>query len=304
MVDFEPGDWPVIYPAGEPDIFADSGIDQATFEAVAVENLWNWTGRIFGTRNVAVRPVRFPKPWAPSSFEGLGPWPVNPGYGSGHSVVGFNLGYWSPVLIGAAWTEIFCGTCGKAECYCRGDAVKTISLPGPVVEVTKVTVDGDVLPASAYWLRNRRWLERVDGQPWPFWQDLNLAPSADNTWEVEYVKGVEVPMGGRVAAGALAEQLALAAAGDKGCKLPKRIQTVTREGVTIGMLDPFAQTKSSSRASVEIPKVDTGIWEIDSWMAGVNMPRPYASVRSVDVPASAAPNFSPGHPRANYSGRW
>jgi len=304
MVDFEPGSWPVIYPAGQPDIFEESGVDQSIFEAVATENLWNWTGRIFGTRDVDVRPVRFPKPWAPSSFEGLGPWPVNPGYGSSHSTVGFNLGYWSPVLIGAAWASIFCGVCGKEECYCRGDQVKTIALPGPVVEVKQITVDGVVLDPTAYWLRQKRWLERIDGQPWPFWQDLNLSPSAPNTWEVTYTKGVVVPTGGQVAAGTLAEQLALAAVDSGDCKLPKRIQTITREGVTIGMLDPFAATKSNSRSTLEIPKVDTGIWEIDSWMSGVNMPRLYASVRSVDVPANAAPNFEPGSPRANYSGRW
>ncbi len=299
MAEFEPGEWPIVYPAGVPDILAESGIDQNAFERMAAENLWNWTQRVFSVYDVEVRPVRFPKPWVPSTFEGLGPWPVNPGYGSGHSTMGWTFGYWAPVLISGAWAAIVCGVCGQAECYCRGDQIKTISLPGSVVEVNEVRVNGDVIPSSAYWLRQKRFLERTDGQPWPFWQDLNLPDTEDNTWVVKYVKGIPVPPGGQIAAGVLAEQLALAIHAPNDCKLPKRIQTVTREGVTIGVVDPFAATKGSSRASVEIPKIDTGIWEIDSWMAGVNMPRSIATVRSVDTPGTTRWNYG-GNPRSNY----
>src|SRR3546814_17185264 len=74
---------------------------------------------------------------------------------------------------------------------------------------------------------------------WPTCQNMNLADGAEDTWSVTYVKGYAVPKGGQVAAGMLAVELAKAACNDKTCGLPRRVQSVTRQGVTVAVLDAF-----------------------------------------------------------------
>src|SRR3546814_8783259 len=53
--------------------------------------------------------------------------------------------------------------------------------------------------------------------------------------------------------------LAKAACNDKTCGLPRRVQSVTRQGVTVAVLDAFD----------DIDEGHTGIWLIDSWVASV-----------------------------------
>lgn len=286
MPNYEPGNWPVLYPAGEPEIFADSGIDQSLFEQMAIDMLWNWTNRFLSTYTVSVRPCRAQKPDIdpPSSFEGSGPWPINPGFGSGHSTIGgYGVGWWQPALIGGVWYNLYCGRCASEQCQCGPGQLVSISLPGPVVGIDEVLIDGAIVPASAYWVSNKRMLNRVDGGDWPFLQDLSVEPDQPNTWQVTYQKGIEVPVGGQIAAGVLAVELAKSSIDDRSCRLPKRVSTITREGVSMTVLDPFSQSKGMSRSSMEVPKpVAVGIWEIDSWIAGIMVPRSTASVRSPD----------------------
>lgn len=91
-----------------------------------------------------------------------------------------------------------------------------------------------------------------------------VAPITEiDTFQVTYMRGIDVPMGGQVAAGRLACELAKAACGDNTCALPKRVQTITRQGVTVGLLDSFD----------DVDKGRTGIWLIDSWVASMNIPQ-------------------------------
>src|SRR3546814_20637846 len=57
----------------------------------------------------------------------------------------------------------------------------------------------------------------------------------------------------------LAVERAKAACNDKSCGLPRRVQSVTRQGVTVAVLDAFDN----------IDEGHTGIWLIDSWVASV-----------------------------------
>jgi hypothetical protein len=82
---------------------------------------------------------------------------------------------------------------------------------------------------------------------------------SENTWSVTYQQGKPVPVGGQIAAGLLACELAKAACGDKSCGLPQRVQSITRQGVTVAVLDAFD----------DIDTGHTGIWLIDSWVASV-----------------------------------
>lgn len=236
---------------------------RAIYEQAAGDYLWNWTGRLFGLCEVVIRPCRVDPEVRSSTFAGRGPHP-SPGSASG----------WIPALIDGQWFNIGCGTC-KGSCDCRlNSGTLSLSLPGPVVEVVSVKVDGVELPESSYRLAYGEYLIRTDGKFWPAQQDLLLDASMVDTFEVVYKRGTEVPTGGQIAAGVLACELAKAACNDDSCQLPQRMQTITRQGVTVGFQDDFDG----------LDKGRVGIWLIDSWVASVNTPRPRSAVHSVDVP--------------------
>lgn len=215
----------------------------------ATEYLWRWTGQRFGTCEVTVRPCRTQCADGGSTFWGLsGASSITPGTGRSP---------WTPVLVGGRWFNVSCGVCGGDECGCT--TTPAIRLPGPVDSVQEVRIGTEVLPASAYRVDDGSLLVRLDGGQWPTCQDLAAEPGEEGTWSVTYTQGTPVPFGGRIAAGRLACELAKAACGDSSCGLPQRVQTVTRQGVTIAMLDAFD----------DIDKGHTGIWLIDSWVASV-----------------------------------
>lgn len=226
-------------------------VDKATVETMAVEYLWNWTGRQFGLCEVSIRPCRadcVPQ----STFVGAS---------------------WLPVLIGGQWQNVVCGTCGH-RCDCA-DGSTSIRLPGPIATVEEVLVDGAVLPPQSYRVDNKVLLVRLDGQAWPRCQDLTLAASESGTWQVTYTYGTPVPEGGKIAAGLLATEFAKALCNDNTCRLPQRVQSVTRQGVTMAVLDSFE----------DLSQGRTGIWLVDSWVASVSSaPLGRSQVFSPDVP--------------------
>lgn len=241
-----------------------------TFEAQAIDILWNATGGVFGVCDVEVRPCRSGCEgnfdWA-TTFFGRGP-RFDPGFprlGMG----GSGTGGFYPVLVSGQWFNMTCGCVGGCRCSPSGPNV--LSLPGPVVGVTEVTIDGITVDPATYRVDRGRWLIR-DGEPWPGCQDMNAAPDAMGSFVVRYRRGVEVPTGGQVAAGRLACELAMAACGDDDCALPDNWQTITRQGLTV-----------NSDPNMDGTQV-TGIWSIDEWIKGVNRPKSFASVRSVDLP--------------------
>uniref|UniRef100_A0AAU7J7W1 Head-tail adaptor n=1 Tax=Microbacterium phage Merry TaxID=3144827 RepID=A0AAU7J7W1_9VIRU len=272
-----PCSWDVTYAdcAGRCDTFdrwpeADRASAQATFEAMAVEFLWNATNRMFGVCQEELRPCRQDcagnAAWA-TTFWGRGPG-GNPGFprlGAG----GMGGGAFYPVLVSGQWFNVTCGCLGKCSCSPTGPSV--LSLPGPAVAVTEVTIDGVTVDPETYRLDRGRWLVREDGS-WPGCQDMNVPADAVGSFVVRYQRGVPVPVAGQVAAGRLACELAMAACGDEDCALPDNWQTLTRQGITINA-DP---NQDGSQV--------TGIWSIDEWIKQVNRPRSFASVRSVDVP--------------------
>jgi hypothetical protein len=282
MIGTEPGYWPVSYAGAECSIFGeenDEAPDQALFERMASELLWNWTGRRFGVSEVELRPKRLENGYTPpSTFEGGGPVRRAPGFGSGRG--------WAPAVVGGGYFALACYVCSAMNgCSCGANSLKAVELPGPVSSVVEVVVNGAVLPKDTYWLREDRWLVRKDGQ-WPSVQDMDRPAGEVGTWSVRYRRGLDVPTGGQLAAGVLACELAKAAQGDEDCGLPKRLQSMSREGVSIGVLDPFEAATAMTWNINEVPKISTGIWVIDSWVAGVNVPRQFAGVRSVDSTSS------------------
>lgn len=103
-------------------------------------------------------------------------------------------------------------------------------------------------------------------------QNMKLDPLTDNdTFLVTYAQGVPVPAGGQLAAGVLACQMAKAACGNGTCELPQRIQTLTRQGVTVGFLDNFTEVYRSGA---------TGLFLVDSWVASIRGTRGATGMRA------------------------
>lgn len=274
--------WPVSYEGcgavvvdpENPDAAAASGCSaldslsetqRESFERMAAEMLWNWTDRIFGLCDVVVRPCRSgcsdARRWM-DTFWGRGPYPWG----------GVGDGSWVPLLIGGQWYNMGCGCAGT--CSCAEEGPSALRLPGPIVEVSQVRIDGVVVPPAEYEVLHGRLLVRLDGSPWPACQNLLAGGDQLGTFEVSYRRGVAVPTGGQIAAGILACELAKAACNDSTCQLPQRIQTATRQGITVGIVDSFRGLDNGR----------TGIWLIDSWTASVKAPtaKAGAGVRSPD----------------------
>lgn len=142
-----------------------------------------------------------------------------------------------------------------------GEDRRLLSLPGrPVVEVSAVTIDGVPLAAEDWFVLDRAAVGRVDGQSWPCSQALRLASSETGTWEVAYRYGTAPPPGGVRSAATLAFEMALASIPDaEGTRLPERVSSITRQGVTMAVLDPLTLLAEGR----------TGLVDVDLWVASV-----------------------------------
>jgi hypothetical protein len=253
-------EWPVDYgecgPCESLESLTATGIEK--FESMATEFLWRWTSRQFGLCEGTIRPCR------QDCFEGLSTY-----FGYGRGPLGPSA--FSPTLIRGQWFNVGCGGgCGD-KCGCSWG--QNLRFEVPVYDVTSVEIDGAVLDPGAYRVDDHRWLVRQDGQQWPYCQNMGRPLGEADTWAVTFRVGAPVPVGGQIAAGKLACELAKAACGDRSCELPQRVQSITRQGVTVAVLDAFD----------DIDTGHTGIWLIDSWVASVTKPDIGFSIASPDI---------------------
>jgi hypothetical protein len=153
----------------------------------------------------------------------------------------------------------------------RGEHIASpmaVKLPrSRVNSIVSVTIDGN--PFAAYRMLQSGWVERTDGQGWRMCDDSTV---------IVYTYGEAPPAGGRDAAIALGVELAKAAIGDKTCRLPQRVTSVTRQGLSFSQIDPFTF----------LDKGRTGLLVVDMWLASVNPEaRPQAAgVWSPDIPGT------------------
>jgi hypothetical protein len=138
---------------------------------------------------------------------------------------------------GRSW-DGFCGCNRTTRAGCHSIAEITLGVY-PLVDVTSVKIDGVVLDAADYRVDDYRWLVRIDGGGWPCCQRMERASSEEDTFEVTAIYGVEPPEDGRIAATKLACELYKSVVDPAECKLPKRVTSITRQGVTMALLDPF-----------------------------------------------------------------
>lgn len=226
------------------------GLDPDTLAALsaqAVQFLWAATGKRYGLCEKILRPCRREC----NSFWGGLPFPLR---------------------ISGEWINISCGSC-RGRCGC---SVLSDFIADNVQSVTGVMIDGESLdPADTVIVYNRRQIVRADNAHWPRCQNLALPDTESGTWSVTVMQGEPVPAGGETMAGILLCELAKACTGDDSCRLPRRVQTITRQGVTVGFQDMFEG----------LGNMRTGLWEVDAWIesARTTLGRG-ASISSIDAP--------------------
>jgi hypothetical protein len=142
-------------------------------------------------------------------------------------------------------------------------------LPGyPVVSITEVLIDGVAVDPARYRVDDQRWLVYMpestiaERQGWPLTQSVKAAAGEENTWSVEYVFGSLPPSGGTEVAAALGCQLALSCDPDAEgeCRLPQRVTSITRQGISMAILDPLTLFQDGL----------TGLPEVDLWVSAMN----------------------------------
>jgi hypothetical protein len=183
----------------------------------ATEVLWALSGRQFGECSVTV----YPCPEHCDASQYAVPW-------------GWGDSSWPhPALVEGTWYNLGCAGCGD-DCSCN--TVEQFVLPGPVSSITEVRVDNQVVPTGSYRLDNHRFVVRTDGGTWPICND--------GGWSVTLVHGAEVPSLGLMAAAELACEFVKACTpGVKDCRLPQRVVSMVRQGVSQQFLDPNALLK-------------------------------------------------------------
>lgn len=148
--------------------------------------------------------------------------------------------------------------CGVCRGFCRcgsGDRIRVLSSNGPVVSVTEVTVDGDVIPAEEWrFYPSSQLLYRVPPDVWPN-RDVKWADCGDpDTMCVEVVIGA-APDAWALAVHAELTCELLKACNGEDCRIPTNATQVTGQGISI--------TLSPTELKQFIPSVA-------GWVAAVN----------------------------------
>jgi len=206
--------------------------DQARASRFGTDVMWGLTGRQFGTCPITVRPC------FNNQYNGLGVW--------------WSDGSFWPYVFNGQWFNAGCGCLGR--CCCEPLPFTQAWLPGPVAGVSEVRVDGVVIDPAAYRVDDAQWLVRQDGDHWPICQDYNLAAGLTGTWDVTYFRGTPVPDSVLASAGTLACEYAKACLGQT-CRLPGRVSSIIRQGVSIQMVDVDSLMKNGFTGLVEVDQI-------------------------------------------------
>jgi hypothetical protein len=132
----------------------------------------------------------------------------------------------------------------------------------PVVSIEEVRIGGEVLEVGGYELVGSNRLVRRDGGHWPACQLLHLPDGDPQVLEVDYTWGQPLDTQGVRAAAELACELLKAKYGSAStkCRLPERVTSVTRQGISFVLLDTFDFLQEGR----------TGVYAFDQWLGTVN----------------------------------
>lgn len=242
-IEFGPCTWPDI---GDQLCCEDWDTHSVTLQEQAASYartiLWAATGRQYGLCELTVRPCG-------GFCEDCG--------SSGWYYDG--LGTWVPYIWNGEWKNCWCGGAGGC-CTCSPDC--QVYLPGPVYSVTSVRVGGESLNVTGgdIFVLDQQWLIRTDTTAcWPQCSDQNLAPGDTDAFEVTYLRGLPVPDALAKAYASLACEYSRACLG-LPCRLPSRVSSISRQGVTISMVDIAELLRNGL----------TGLWEVDQVILALN----------------------------------
>lgn len=187
-----------------------------------------------------------------------------------------------PFEIGGQIWNMTCGGCHWKVCGCGGYPAVDLGR-SDVTDVVSVQIGATVVASSSYRLDSSRWLVRTDGQAWPCCQDMTADPGEEGSFVITIEYGDPVPQALKTAAASYASELLKACGSDadrKACRLPIRLQSVTRQGIT----EAFA---------IVLTEGGVGLPDVDSVIAAWNPTRravlsgvysPETSPASVRVP--------------------
>ena len=174
-----------------------------------------------------------------------------------HEVISKNdvlSGNYSPQLIGGKMYNLPSKGCSSRNLIDTNCMKRELWLyHGPVLEVVSVFEDGVEVNPTTYSLRNRSYLVKKGRNA--FWNFCGT-----HEFEVYYKYGVNPPKAGVEAAIALGNEFLLKVDGDDRCRLPERVSSITRQGVSIRVGDSqefFEQGR-------------TGIYEVDLFIKAYN----------------------------------
>lgn len=158
---------------------------------------------------------------------------------------------------------------GRSVCACSSGCscapTHYVELDAPVGRIDAVRVGGVTVDPQAYHVEDGTKLVRTDGKGWP---------SCSRDFTVTYLNAYPVDILGAHVGGILADEFLKALRGDRKCRLPDGIQTITRAGMSI----EFNEELFAGGV--------TGIREVDTWLRQWNpnglktMPKVY----SIDKP--------------------
>jgi hypothetical protein len=196
-------------------------IDNA--KLAASQLMWSLTGRQFSVCQVTVRPCRRCQDACCLPFDGF--------WSTGSS--GFP---WTPTLLPSGqWTNVSCNC--QDQCSCIN--LSEVNLPNPVCSIQEVKIDGVVVDPTTYRVDNFRKLVRLGSDVWPKCNDLTKPDTEVGTWSVKLQYGIAPPQLVLLAAAEMACEIIKGCVGQP-CRLPQRVTSVTRQGISVSFLDDMA----------------------------------------------------------------
>lgn len=189
---------------------------QAMALRLAIFTMFSLTGRQFGTVTQTLRPCN--APLLPPLYQVYPVNLINPwGTDEGNT-------YYPLYIQNGVWHNAGCRGINCCGATCEVDLPLTVA-------IDSVIIDDAILDASAYRIDNGYILVRTDGSCWPQCQNLDVN-GGTNTFLVTAVLGRLVPGEVQDAAGILACEIGKAIKGQP-CRLPQRMQSLSRQGVTV-----------------------------------------------------------------------
>jgi hypothetical protein len=124
----------------------------------------------------------------------------------------------------------------------------------PLIEITEVIIDGEVFDSINYRIDDAKWLVRTDCCPWP------MCGCSCDYFTIDFKWGEEPPQLGADAALILAAEMYRAMTPGMTCKLPARLTSIQRQGLTMAVIDPMDFMEKGL----------TGIYQVDMFLQAYN----------------------------------